>query len=391
MSTTLVVDKQDFLGKARELADVFRAQALASETKRSLSDETVTAFEQSGLVRLLVPARFGGYEQDFRYAVDVLEAMGAGDGSAGWVCGYWIEHSYLVALFPAGGQEAVWADGPDARVSTSFAPRGTVQIVDGGYQVTGQWPWCSGVDHASWMILGGLVFSEGQPPHLRLFLVPNSDYRVVDTWHNAGLTGTGSNDVVLESVFVPEERTCDMALMREGVSPGGQVNDNPIYHVPFMASELYALVATGVGIARGAVDAWIGFAREKVQSYSGEQIAEGAPLQIRLAELTADIDAADLLLRRAVDSLSDTAGVTMEIRVRNRRDFTAAMRKLVQAVDSLLQVGGASGLFLSNPIQRGWRDVHAISTHIMMNFENAGQNFGRMALGQPLNPKDPFF
>ncbi len=385
----------ELVERARGLFDLIRGSALKAESERHLPDAWVDAYTEAGLLRTLVPKRWGGYGLGFTEAMDVGIEIGRADGSAGWVLTYYTDHNYLVALYPEDAQAEVWADGPDTRVATSFVPQGTVDVVEAGYRISGDWPWASGIRHSGWVILGGLVFPAPEDvdghPHLRLFLVPNRDFTVRDTWHNVGLAATGSDNVVVSDVFVPEHRTVDMALMREGEAPGAATNPEPEYAMPIIAVSSYALLSPSIGVARGGLESWIAGAKEKVRAYTGEQVSAGAPIQIRLSHVWAEIDAAELLCRRAVAVCEGLGPVDLEARVKNRRDWTAAMRMLVAAMDELIQVAGASGMLLSNPVQRAWRDVHTISSHVTMNFEAAGENFGRMALGLPLNPRDPFF
>lgn len=387
--------RPELLARARGLFDAIRASAQDAERERHLPDAWVAAYTDAGLLRTLVPRRFGGYELSFSDAFDIGVEIGRADGSAGWVLTYYTDHNYLVALWPEAAQQDVWGSGPDVRVATSFVPHGTVRRADGGYWLSGQWPWSSGIRHSDWVILGGLVFPEpgdGEGhPHLRLFLVPSSDFTVHDVWQNAGLAATGSDDVSVPDTFVPEHRTVDMALLREGQGPGTAVNPSPIYAAPIISVASYALLAPALGAARGGLESWMEAARAKVHSYTGEQISASAPIQIRLAHVAAQIDAAELLVRRCLAEVEGPAPVSLDTRVRNRRDWTMAIRMLVAAMDELIQVAGASGMLLRSPIQRAWRDVHTISAHVTMNFEAAAENYGRSALGLPLNPRDPFF
>ena len=391
-----VPTRPELVARARGLFGLIRDSAQDAERERHLPDAWVAAYTDAGLLRTLVPRRFGGYELSFSDALDAGIEIGRADGSAGWVFTYYTDHNYLVALWPDQGQQDVWRDGPDTRVATSFVPHGTVQRADGGYRLSGRWPWCSGARHSDWIILGGLVFPEDGEgaaghPHLRLFLVPRSDFTVHDVWENAGLAATGSDDVSVEDRFVPEHRTVDMALLREGHGPGTEGNPNPVYAAPIIAVASYALLAPALGAARGGLESWLEAARAKVHSYTGEQISASAPIQIRLSHVAAQIDAAELLVRRCLAEVEGPGTVSLDTRVRNRRDWTMAIRMLVAAMDELIQVAGASGMLLRSPIQRAWRDVHTISAHVTMNFEAAGENYGRMALGLPLNPRDPFF
>ena len=380
----------DVAASARSLFPAIRARAVEAERDRHIPDDSVRDYVDAGLVRTLVPKRWGGNELPFSTALDVAIEIGRACGSTGWVMSYYTDHAYLVALYPEQAQRDVWSAGPDAKISTSFVPTGKVTTVDGGYRLRGRYPWASGVRHADWMIAGGLIHG-GDHPEFRLFLIPRSDYSIVDVWHNAGLSATGSDDVVFDDVFVPEHRSVVMETMREGRSPGAAVNAHPMYAVPLVGIAAYAILGPAIGIARGGVEAWTEFARKKVHSYTREQMAASVTLQIRLAEIDADIDAAELLVRRAIGIVETWQPLSLEMRVRNRRDFTRALRMLASAMDRLLLAGGASGLLESSPVQRAWRDVNAISTHVAVNFEAAGENYGRMALGLPLNPNDPFF
>jgi alkylation response protein AidB-like acyl-CoA dehydrogenase len=376
--------------RARSLFPVLREHARRADDERHLTPEMVEAFAGSQLVRAHVPKRFGGWELDFHAGLDAVIELGRAAGAMGWVGSFWIDHAYWLALFPEEAQQAVWADGPDARISTSFVPMGQVTPAEGGWRLSGDWSWASGVGYAHWMLLGGLVPVEGGPPQYRLFLAPTSGLQVVDTWYSAGLRGSGSDNVVADDVFVPDEHTVVMAEMREGRGPGALVNGNPLYSVPLMAVGGLAMVGPAVGIARGALEAWQDGAKAKVHSYTQEQVAAALPMQIRLAETAALIDTAELLIRDVIDRVQCGDPITLELRVRNRRDLTFAMRMLAEAVDGLIQTAGASGLRDESPIQRGWRDVRAIACHVIMNFNATAENYGRMALGLPLNPRDPF-
>jgi 3-hydroxy-9,10-secoandrosta-1,3,5(10)-triene-9,17-dione monooxygenase len=240
-------------------------------------------------------------------------------------------------------------------------------------------------------MLGGLVPRDGGPPENRLFLVPASEVTILDTWFNAGLRGTGSDDVVADRVFVPEHRTLPMESVREGRSPGSSVNPDPHFRAPLMTHAGYAMVGPAIGIANGMIDDWSANARSKAHSYTKEQAAATVPMQMQLAESAALVDTAELLVRRCLERVQSDAELTLDDRVRHRRDISFAARLVSRAVDELMQTAGASAMRDESPIQRGWRDVRTIGLHVMLNFNAAAENYGRHALGLPLNPRDPFF
>ena len=377
--------------RARELFPLLRDLARRAEDERHLPPEMVAAVVEAGLVRALVPRRWGGDELDLTTHMEIAIELGRAYGSAAWVSSFLIDHAFILAHFGEQSQRDVWeSDGPDALIATSFVPVGRVQAADGGWRLSGDWAWASGAGHAGWLMLGGMVPAD-QHPQYRLFLVPAADVTVEDTWYSAGLRGSGSDNVRAREVFVPEHRTVAMDTLRDAHSPGALVNPAPIYNQPFMSYGGHAMVAPAIGIARGVVDAWRDHVRSKAHSYTREQVAAAIPMQLCLAEAEARIDCAELLLRRCLALVDSGARITLEQRVRNRRDITYASRLLVRAVEDLMQHAGASALRDESPIQRGWRDVRAISSHVFCNFGAAAENYGRQAFGFPLNPNDPFF
>jgi 3-hydroxy-9,10-secoandrosta-1,3,5(10)-triene-9,17-dione monooxygenase len=197
---------------------------------------------------------------------------------------------------------------------------------------------------------------------------------------------------VLDDVFVPEHRSVSFSTLRDGASPGSKVNANPIYCAPFIAVHSYALLGPVLGLARGAYAEFVQWTRRRYLTYTGLAIAQHVPVQIRIAEIAAQIDAAELLARRAFAlARADYAGMSTQTRTLLRRDFTYAVRSLRDAMDDLIKISGSSGLLDDNPVQRCWRDVHAISSHVVMNWDVPAENFGRTEFGLPLNPAYPMF
>jgi 3-hydroxy-9,10-secoandrosta-1,3,5(10)-triene-9,17-dione monooxygenase len=227
---------------------------------------------------------------------------------------------------------------------------------------------------------------------MRLYLVPVSQVKQEDTWYCAGLSATGSNTSVLDNVFVPEHRSVSFATLRDACSPGSRINTNPIYRTPFLAVHTYALFAPALGLARGAYDDFVQWTRQRYLTYTQLAIAQHVPVQIKIAEIGAQIDAAELLVRRGLAiARKDYTGMSMETRTLLRRDFVYAMHQLRAAMDALIRISGSSGLMQGNSVQRCWRDVHAISSHVVMTWDVPAENFGRQEFGLPLNPAYPMF
>ena len=384
----------ELVARARKLAPKLRERALKAEHDRHIPRESVDEYLDAGLIHTLQPKRWGGYEHDHEVAFDIAIELGKSTcGSSAWCLNYLADHACMLALFPEEAQHDIWSENPSACIATSAAPTGTITVVPGGYRLNGRWAWCSGLRHSDWIMVGGLAFRAGEDhPDMRLYLVPVSQLKMDDTWYCAGLRASGSITAVIDDVFVPEHRSVSFQTLRDANAPGSKVNTNPIYRTPFIAVHSYALLGPALGVARGGYADFTSWTRERYLTYTQLAIAQHVPVQLKVAEIAAQIDAAELLARRALATArKDYSGMTMETRTLLRRDFTYAMRMLRDAMDSLIKIAGSSGLMENNTAQRCWRDVHAISSHVVMNWDVPAENFGRMELGLGLNPAYPMF
>ena len=385
---------EELVSRACALAPKLRERAVQAERDRNIPKESVEEYIDAGLIHTLQPRRWGGYEHDHEVAFDIAIELGKSTcGSSAWCLNYLGDHACLLAYFPDEAQHDVWSRDKAACIATSAAPTGKVAAAPGGYRLNGRWSWCSGLRHSQWIMIGGLVFREGEDhPDMRLYLVPVAEVKQEDTWFCAGLSATGSNTCVLDNVFVPEHRSVSFATLRDACSPGAKVNTNPIYQGPFLAVHSYALLGPALGAARGGYADFTQWTRQRHLTYTQLGIAQHVPLQIKVAEIAAQIDAAELLARRCLATArKDYPGMSMETRTLIRRDYGYAMKTLRDAMDALMKISGSSGLMEGNSVQRCWRDVHAISSHVVMNWDVPAENFGRMEFGLGLNPAYPMF
>jgi 3-hydroxy-9,10-secoandrosta-1,3,5(10)-triene-9,17-dione monooxygenase len=358
-----------------------------------LPQETIQEIVNAGLVRLLVPRRWGGHELSFDAFVDSVIEIAKADGSAGWCYSFLLAQAWLLAHFPEEAQRDVWASNPDALFAASLAPVGRFTSVEGGYRLSGNWAWCSGVDHCEWDLLGGLSMptGPGEHPEPRIFLLPCRDHEILDTWFAVGQKATGSKNVVVNDVFVPEHRTIRLTDLREGHTPGSAVNPGPLYQLPLMAALPLGPTAPLLGATMGAYETWRTVNRTKSTRFGNTQVATFTHQQIRLAEVVADIDSARLLLQRALDMIRSGGPISLEQRIRTHRDYAYIAHLCVRATERLFMASGASALYESNPMQRYWPDVHSMAAHVAFNLDAAGENFGRLELGLEFNPRGLLF
>ena len=382
--------KQHVVERAKALAPKFAARADAAEEARTIPNESAQEMLEAGFARILMPRRFGGHDLDFETWLDVIVELGKADASHAWCASLMIHHAHLIAQYPEEMQQAIWGKTPDVAIAASFAPRAKVTRADGGYRLSGdQSSYASGVNHSSWVMIGGMLHGASAPEWL-LLMVPPGEYSVRDTWHTSGMRGTGSNTIVTDNVFVPESRAVRLTDLRQGKAPGGTLSDNPINRTPFFFYAPLCFAAPMLGAALGAYAYFREWTKPR-KAVDGSSVMEKTSVQVRMARVAADLDAAEMLLRRASRMPPSLDQATPELLARSIRDFSRVSELTVAAMDTLMELSGTAGFAASNPIQRAWRDVRFAATHISLNTEINYGHFGRIEFGLPRDPARPFF
>ncbi len=385
----------ELIERARAIGVVAREKALETEQRRHVSAELIGMMRDAELFRLMQPERFGGFEYGYDVFVELVAAIGAGDGSTGWVYSLGAVHPWLIACYPDEAQKEVWSQDRDAIAAVSYAPTGKAVPDKDGYRLTGRFSFASGVDNANWGIVGGMLpLKEGPKPGF--FLIPRSQFSIHDDWFTMGLAGTGSKTIVVEDQFVPAYRTVTFADMLIGNGPGTATNPNPLYRQPMLAVVPHCLVAPALGMARGALEAFkeqvAGRTTRGAVAGGNNKMSEFVTIQMRVAEATASIDAAGLMIHRDIrETLSIIESgkpADVNLRMRNRLTHSFATKLLVQAVDALFLAAGGSALGLQHPVQRFWRDIHAVSSHISLNWDSVSAMYGQHVFG--LEPKGQY-
>src|SRR3954447_2045438 len=289
------------LDAVRDLLPALRERAQETEDARRVPVENVAALQAAGFFRLLQPRRYDGIEAspvDFYRGVRLVSSA---CGSTGWVSSVLGVHPWQLAIYDDRAQQEVWGEDPATLVSSSYAPMGRATAVEGGFTFTGRWSFSSGCDHAQWIFLGGLVLGDdGTPVDFRTFLLPRADYEIVDVWDTIGLRGTGSNDIVVSDVFVPEYRTLSFMDTGRCFGPGQAVNAAAIYKLPFASVFSNSISVPVLGMAQGAYDAYVGWTKERVRASTGGKAADDSFNQIRIAESAAQLDAAVVQIERNI-------------------------------------------------------------------------------------------
>jgi len=384
------------LAGIRELLPILRERAQEAEDGRVIPAESIKALEETGFFRLLQPAAFGGLEADPLTFYTAVRLIASACGSTGWVASVLGVHPWHLGLFTAEAQQEVWGADPATRISSSYAPTGKAMRTEGGHKVSGRWSFSSGCDHATWAFLGQIVTDEeNRPVDFRTFLLPRSEYEIEDVWDTVGLRGTGSNDIVVSDVFVPEHRSLSFIDVSKLVVPGQELNGGPLYKLPYGSVFPYSITTPVIGMATGAYEAHVAYTRERVRvAYAGQKAAQDPHAQVRVAEAAAEIDGAWLALERNFTDLMGYARsgqpIPLDVRLRVRRDQVRGTGQSIRAVDKLFENSGGRALKAGTPIQRFWRDAHAGRVHAINDPERALTMYGGSEFGQPV-PADAMF
>jgi alkylation response protein AidB-like acyl-CoA dehydrogenase len=380
------IDRGTLIARARDIRPLLERNAAQTDSLRRLPDEVVAALRDRGLCRLMIPKRFGGYQTSIRTYIEVMEEIGRGCGSTAWVASLVNVCEWLAGLFPERAQQDIWGADAHAWIAGSLAPNGVAVPVDGGWRVSGRWPWASGSLHAQWVACGIHMENErGEMTNLGLSLMPIGDVTVEDTWFMVGMKGTGSNTIVARDAFVPEHRFLPYPPAFQGQYRTEHV-DEPVYRVALVPVTVLILAGSQLGAARAALEYVIAKGKTRgITHTTFQRQADSSGFQILVADAAMKIDTACLHAYRAADDLDRAADAgrhpDLTERARVRMDTALAAKYAREAVELLVQAHGTSSLADHNPLQRLWRDVHVASHHAITEWQVNLEVYGRALLG----------
>jgi 3-hydroxy-9,10-secoandrosta-1,3,5(10)-triene-9,17-dione monooxygenase len=377
---------EEAIERAKSLVPGVSSRSNEGELLRHQPLENIQDFIESGLVRSLVPRRWGGHELNWKTLADTAIEVSKGDASAGWCYSLLLLHSWMLAFFPNKAQEDVWKENPDACLATSINPSHDSKIegVNGGYRLTGKWGFSSGINHCDWVMISAEAPTEDGKKVL-YFLVPKSDLKVIDIWHVIGMKGTGSNLLELTDVFVPEYRTMELEPWNlYGKSPGMDLNTAPLYRIQLSAVMPVTLLSVILGATKGAYTIWRDRVIGKNRTRTGELVANLSHQQIRLATVAAKIEAVDALLHQSLELVESGRVLEFQERVRLRCNYAYCAEMCAEIMESIYTSSGAAAAAESHPLQQFWRDIHAGAQHTAFNFDWVGEIYGKIELGIPV-------
>ncbi|MFK0119765.1 acyl-CoA dehydrogenase family protein [Streptomyces sp. NPDC090994] len=387
-------DRAELVKRAEGLRALLWEDAVDCERERRVPERVVSSMTEAGLLRLMTPRRLGGYETDMRTLLEVATALGRGCCSAAWTAGVLNAGNFVASLFPPAAGDEVWGENPDARCALVLGlPAQNVERADGGVVVSGEWAYVSGCLHAQWVsALIAAPTAEGRPD-IQFALMPAGEVAIKDTWHFAGMRGTGSNTVVADRLFVPSHRLVPYVPILNGETDGVVDADLPY------RNSLTGLFAIGlIGALIGGAEAALAHVRDKgptrpVAGSTYRDQTQSPTFQLDLADATSKIDTAKLIALRIADTVDEYAragkNIDLTVRARNRLESAQVGRLCREAVDTLLTAHGSSAFNEANPLQRLWRDINVGSRHAGFGMGIPEQVYGRALVGQ--DPRDISF
>ncbi|GFG69253.1 acyl-CoA dehydrogenase family protein [Mycolicibacter senuensis] len=371
-----------------EFIDRLAVRAAEAEELRRLPAATVEEYRQSGLAGLLLPACYGGQQAEFPEILEPIRAMAHGCASSAWTLGFYTLHNWMLALFGEQAQDEVFASGP-VLCPAPLAPTGR-GVPDGdGIRLRGRWSWATGVADADWILVGAICGPD-DAPYPALVLLPASDISVEDVWHTAGMRATGSNDVVVNDVWVPQHRLVKVVDIYSGTAPGAALHDAPAYRWPMVPALAMVAAMPALGSAERVADLYAQRLGERVLAYSGVAQKNQPAAQIRLGDARVRLRALRGLRDDTVAGIQAAVSSGERIGRAARAEARAAAAHIVHesraVIADLLEASGASVHFVDNPLQRIKRDVDIICGHVVFDYDVARELSGALEAGVKISP-----
>lgn len=360
----------ELLERADEIASLSIDGGSGSERSGRLAEDVVGAIRASGLSGMALPVSLGGFASPPVATTEVLERIASSDAASAWIVLIASTTSLNAAFLPRSGAAEVFSNGPHSLNSGVLAPRGSGSPVPGGHRVSGRWPFCSGCLHADWI---GVGFHVEEVEEIRMGFVPAGAVEIIDSWNVLGLSATGSHDIRLDEVFIPESHSWS-------VTNPTCWSDEPLFSFP-----IYGMLAMGVaavmsGVAHGAISDVLALATAKTPTGSRRTLAQRPMVQDAVARSTAQLEAGRAYMRFEGERAWERAGLDGAMdpmtRTRLRMAATHMADAATAVVERMFRVAGGTAIYRTSRLEQRMRDVNTAAQHMMVaqpTWEMAGK------------------
>ncbi len=386
-----MVTKEDIIERAKKISHFAAEQAEEAEQLCRLTDSLIDRLISEQLFSIVTPKKHNGLEMDLDVLLEAAKEVAQGCGSCGWVMSLLGTHNWMASLFPEQAQKEMFDGKGYVLAPGIFAPGGTAHKVEGGYQISGCWPFASGVRHSNWVLVSALEMDDQENlAGMYCCALPIEDVEILPTWDTSGMRGTGSCDVKIKEAFVPAHHTIQFSDLLNGTTEGAKNSANPMRRLPLIVYLAYTAVAPVIGMGKGALTVYRDHLKQRLY-VSGQEQKNNPASQVRLARAQNQIDAAEALvdqgLKSVIQSIKDGETLTINDRVKYRTQACYAANMIKQAVNHMAEGAGAKAQFKSHPLQRFQRDINTISGHVVFDMDTTMELQGRVLLG--LEPNHP--
>ncbi|MBE8590933.1 oxidoreductase [Pseudomonas sp. MAFF 301449] len=377
---------KELVKRAEDLQPLLRKNAVESELSRRAAEENITAIQEAGLFRLMVPNRLGGYQGTLRSHLEVSATLAEACGGTAWVVALNNVCAWFTGLCSEQAQNDIYALNPDARVAGVLSTSPISQRVEGGLRISGKWYSSSGILHADWASVGvDECNAHGVVVGRFLALLPKSDYSIEDTWFTAGMRASGSNCIVVNDVFIPNHRLLNLGAAIEG-EYATEFKEEAAYRAQLIPVASLTLNGPTLGMGRAALKYVIDSASRRAVAYTSfEKQSQSVAFQMQIAEAALKIDTAHLRAYRAADEVDEAARQGLKLdaltRARIRADVGLINTLIIDAINILLSAHGAGSFAETSPMQRWWRDANAAARHAIALPAVGSEIYGKALLG----------
>ncbi|WPN20831.1 p-hydroxyphenylacetate 3-hydroxylase oxygenase component [Pseudomonas marginalis] len=367
------------------------ANAFMAEQDRKVPAENIALLKSIGLHRAFQPKAFGGMELSLPQFADCIALLAGACASTAWAMSLLCTHSHQLALFSAQLQQEVWGTDPNATASSSIAPFGRTEEVEGGVLFSGEMGWSSGCDHAEWAIVGFRRNNAQGTQDYCFAVLPRSDYQIRDDWFAAGMKGSGTKTLIIDKARVPEHRIQKAKDMMEGKSAGfGLYPDSKIFYSPYRPYFASGFSTVSLGVAERMLEVFREKTKTRVRAYTGAAVGAATPALMRLAESTHQVAAARAFLEKTWNEHAEHSEQqrypSRETLAFWRTNQAYATKMCIQAVDRLFEAAGGNAWFEHNEMQRLFRDSHMTGAHAYTDYDVCAQILGRELMGLEPDP-----
>lgn len=375
----------------KSILPAIAGNAFHAERGRKVPDENIALLKSIGMHRAFQPKKFGGMEISLPQFTDCIALLAGSCASTAWAMSLLCTHSHQLALFSARLQEEIWGVDPDATASSSIAPFGRTEEVEGGVLFSGEMGWSSGCDHAEWAIVGFRRKNAEGALDYCFAVLPRSDYQIRDDWFAAGMKGSGTKTLIIDNVLVPEHRIQKAKDMMEGKSAGfGLYPDSKIFYSPYRPYFASGFSTVSLGVAERMLEVFREKTKTRVRAYTGAAVGAATPALMRLAESTHQVAAARAFLEKTwmehAEHSEQQRYPSRETLAFWRTNQAYATKMCIQAVDRLFEAGGGNAWFEHNEMQRLFRDAHMTGAHAYTDYDVCAQILGRELMGLEADP-----